>query len=468
MSKLPILPQELLDAIIDTFTHDRSTLKLCSLASRSLLPRSQSHLFHTIRLEEPRSCARLHIVLMRNPGLAVHIHELTLGIFSNMKQVFTWLGGGDIDTPLLLPRVLDMLTSLRTFTFDVDHQLVWRDIHTDISAALFRLFTRPGLLSIRLMDLHGVPVAFFDVPAKLECLELRDVTFEEVVSDDDFDFDSDGAAASGSFLSFESLEFDGGTRAPLAKEREVLVEAISSRRRRHGDSYSSFSRLTDLCIHPSRVNFAITLPILHTAAHSLTSLKLVHEYRKYFDRNGRDLPAFQFPLSSIPNLRSLALTFIVHYTASEDIHNTCRTVVSHLLVFLTSNANASTIETLTITIKPTPSHIMFTPKITQLAWALSQIEGWGDIDDALSSSPHPHTHPRPLQVTLTLSLLILTRKELSDTRGEWRRWMGTRMVRMREAGMLVLEVESFLEGFPVEEWGEDERRGEVEAGGGRR
>ncbi|TRM56083.1 hypothetical protein BD626DRAFT_636059 [Schizophyllum amplum] len=86
----PALPQELIDAILDTLAAygEEECLRQCALAHRSMLQRSQQLLFATIELEVPHfilssnapatPSRKLLIVLRHSPHLGNYVHELSI------------------------------------------------------------------------------------------------------------------------------------------------------------------------------------------------------------------------------------------------------------------------------------------------------------------------------------------------------------------------------------------------------
>ena len=71
----PRLAQELLDFVLDHLHYDKESLKRCALASKSLLPTCQRHLFSTYKITEP-NVARL-VGLFKLPASAHGPHEST-------------------------------------------------------------------------------------------------------------------------------------------------------------------------------------------------------------------------------------------------------------------------------------------------------------------------------------------------------------------------------------------------------
>ncbi len=81
-----MLPQEILDTIVDLSKDDSPTLKACSLASRCLTQRTRVHLFYTILPRtDTRNDAMLNL-LRSSPSLAIHIRRVGLSRLSEYKS----------------------------------------------------------------------------------------------------------------------------------------------------------------------------------------------------------------------------------------------------------------------------------------------------------------------------------------------------------------------------------------------
>ncbi|PBL00330.1 hypothetical protein ARMGADRAFT_373445 [Armillaria gallica] len=81
-----VLPQEILDTIVDLSKDDSPTLQACSLASRCLTQRTRVHLFYTILPRtDTRNDAMLNL-LRSSPSLATHIRRVGLTRLSEYKS----------------------------------------------------------------------------------------------------------------------------------------------------------------------------------------------------------------------------------------------------------------------------------------------------------------------------------------------------------------------------------------------
>jgi hypothetical protein len=82
------IPQDIVDRILDELQDDTSTLKICSLVSRSFLPTCRRHIYSTLDLlrTDPVKCSAqvkiMEHILAVNPDIALLIH------ISRLQQYF--------------------------------------------------------------------------------------------------------------------------------------------------------------------------------------------------------------------------------------------------------------------------------------------------------------------------------------------------------------------------------------------
>ncbi|KAF9263749.1 hypothetical protein L218DRAFT_987391 [Marasmius fiardii PR-910] len=174
LSSISMLPQELVDQIIDHLHNDISSLKSCTLVCRAWLPTSRLHLFSKIRLDIPRTlldehhhvstkrnveslvhkpCQRLHSLLKQNPGIIPHIHELTLVSGSPISSAIRdghyhllWTFAEET-----LPLLIRTLTHLRRFEITSPQGIApWNVLPAPLSSAIKAVFSVPSLAYIRI------------------------------------------------------------------------------------------------------------------------------------------------------------------------------------------------------------------------------------------------------------------------------------------------------------------------------
>lgn len=75
---MTVLPPELFDETLDHLWDDPKALQACSLTCRSWVPTVRLHLFRTIRLHSPSSCADFAALLHVSPSIAWCVRKLTI------------------------------------------------------------------------------------------------------------------------------------------------------------------------------------------------------------------------------------------------------------------------------------------------------------------------------------------------------------------------------------------------------
>ncbi|RDB16508.1 hypothetical protein Hypma_002954 [Hypsizygus marmoreus] len=420
------LPQEILDKVLDNIL-STSSFKNCALASRSLLFRSQLHLFSQITIDHLDRCQQLFVMLTENHRLSAYIRKLTLSF-----RTYWWLSDPDcLAMQANIPPIIDMLASLRSFVFILGLHLEWQDLNQQVSDALFQLFARSSLLSIHLTDICCIPATFFNVPGTIDHLTLQNTTFEATS-----DFNPNLPLT----LSFKCLEMIPGV-GTLRDPREVLM-SIATR------PFSCFSLITDFRISPSESNVAIVLAVLKAATRSLTTIQVNHQYRKDLEVIIPDMRVSQFNLADLPNLRSICLVISVVYVSFNDVQDIIPSLCNDLLDFLITNADAVRhIENLTIVLKLVCSP-MSSVDYSDILVLLSEIGLWRKLDETISSI---HTSGR-LRVNLVLSFYIYMLQELVGMRTMWQDMMRPQFPILEERGALTLDAESLSSGFPEEEY----------------
>ncbi|RDB16445.1 hypothetical protein Hypma_002923 [Hypsizygus marmoreus] len=369
------LPQELLDHIIDELSSDHTTLKQCALSFRSLRFRSQSHLFAEIYFASHLACKRLHSVLTDNASIAPHVHNLTISLYSSPRLI----------DDEVLPIIFDMLTSLREFTLHgtFHGRSTWTSIPECTKLSLFRLFSLPTLLTIRLTFLFDIPVTFFQIPNTLERLILQNISFDGVLHLDN---------SPSLFFRSLSLPYDTTGYANMLPN-------------------SCFLHMSELCSKLGHDNLPTLVHIMKMSARSLTSLKLTNMYTNYASL----VRISQFRLPSLQNLKFISFCFKIYYSSPTSLQHNGDVVIQQLISFLAANADAvRVIETFTIMFMPL-GYDGTHPEARRLPNILSEIEHWNDLDKAI----YTHCVLPGLRVGLVLILDGCEPLELVDRRKEW-------------------------------------------------
>lgn len=173
-----ILPQELIDSVIDHCHDSRPTLKTCAVICKAWLSPSRSHLFHTITLHPPpkpkrkavvkriTDAQRLFRMLQFSPQIVPYIRDLS--ICEGMA------GREWIAQEKTLPVLLSTFKNIQSFKFEreASMQISWMDLPTDVQDALAGILASPTLLELSLVGL------VFDSPVDLHwmlkaCKTLR-------------------------------------------------------------------------------------------------------------------------------------------------------------------------------------------------------------------------------------------------------------------------------------------------------
>ncbi|KAK0479524.1 hypothetical protein IW261DRAFT_1564173 [Armillaria novae-zelandiae] len=158
-SPQPVLPQELIDVILDYLYNDDPSLRACALVSSSWSGRSQQHLFARITLagrpwpDKPKSrtAAELFLHLIeRAPHIPRVVRHLQI-IEGDIFECDRWLGRS---IPVL-DRILPALTKLRTLHIDFSGVL-WSDI-PGIHTSFLSASKLPDLHKVTMTSFPGVP-----------------------------------------------------------------------------------------------------------------------------------------------------------------------------------------------------------------------------------------------------------------------------------------------------------------------
>ncbi|KAJ7079294.1 hypothetical protein B0H15DRAFT_954149 [Mycena belliarum] len=152
---MSILPQELLDAILDR-VNDEDALKQCSLAAKSLLIPSQRVLFRSLYLytsdnttwQHPSStCEHAQALFVTSPHLAKYIRTLTLCLVRNPTEDFA-------QAEYVLAKAV--LVSRLAIHGSVDN-FRWDSMSPAFISALLEAVQRPTVQCFHLKRIIGVP-----------------------------------------------------------------------------------------------------------------------------------------------------------------------------------------------------------------------------------------------------------------------------------------------------------------------
>ncbi|KAF8802873.1 hypothetical protein BYT27DRAFT_6749562 [Phlegmacium glaucopus] len=175
------IPQDVIDTILYKLRYQYSTLKQCSLVSRSFYPTSRKLLFGIVRLYNQQRCQQFLHLLTNNSYLSSFVKELY--IISNSPYPPDpkkhW-----IIEDTTLPLVLNVLSSLRSCTLYSgaclceDVRLSWRDFSDNLDVALWRLFQSRDFTDLTIDRIHDIPGRYLNRLGRLKLLSLSRVSFD--------------------------------------------------------------------------------------------------------------------------------------------------------------------------------------------------------------------------------------------------------------------------------------------------
>ncbi|SJL02861.1 uncharacterized protein ARMOST_06201 [Armillaria ostoyae] len=158
-SPQPIIPQELIDIIIDYLYNDTRSLRACALVSSSWSGRSQQNLFLRIALagkpwpdkRKSRTSAELFLRLIESaPHIPSFVRHLEI-IEGDAFRSYRWLAR----SMPILDCILPTLTNLRTFHINFTG-LLWRDI-PGIHKSFLSISKLPDLRKVTISSITSVP-----------------------------------------------------------------------------------------------------------------------------------------------------------------------------------------------------------------------------------------------------------------------------------------------------------------------
>ncbi|PBK65296.1 hypothetical protein ARMSODRAFT_440713 [Armillaria solidipes] len=158
-SPQPIIPQELIDIIIDYLYNDTRSLRACALVASSWSGRSQQNLFLRIALagkpwpdkRKSRTSAELFLRLIESaPHIPSFVRHLEI-IEGDAFRSYRWLAR----SMPILDRILPTLTNLRTFHINFTG-LLWRDI-PGIHTSFLSISKHPDLRKVTISSITSVP-----------------------------------------------------------------------------------------------------------------------------------------------------------------------------------------------------------------------------------------------------------------------------------------------------------------------
>ncbi|KAG6890451.1 hypothetical protein C0992_001645 [Termitomyces sp. T32_za158] len=188
MSPSPLLPQELVDYIIDYLFDDTAALRNCSLVCHAWRPSSQLHLFSTLSLKAtPRACPaelcrRLYHLLRSSPTLCLYIREVDI-----LEGSQPLAGSPSViwaTTDRTLPHILRRLTHLRRLDFGAQSATIhWSRMSPATRRAVRDILALPSLTHLRLafwvFQSPADLARLLARPSRLRALTLANISFAQ-------------------------------------------------------------------------------------------------------------------------------------------------------------------------------------------------------------------------------------------------------------------------------------------------
>ncbi|KAJ3508437.1 hypothetical protein NLJ89_g5757 [Agrocybe chaxingu] len=379
----PRIAVELIDHILDDVADDpdaAATLKACSYANSTLCGMSQKRLFRDLKLDfsyylknpeatstfrqeyvvcerrVPRSRGRKFLDLVQGAGedggrFLKYVETLTI-LLSDTERIEKNARESNLATPRLLP----LLPNLKKITFMEPLSILelrefnartanipWDSLEHDLRSAFLRAFQAPLLKELNLGRVTDLPVCF---------LQLFSGMLDSLVISTLFAGDGDSGSSSGpgecpncdgECLVYKNQPVSGRTSIKRLRfdndfqpEREVY-NTVEQLRNPHFPI--GLSRLTSLEIASSSRNYHMCFdPVLEMCSKTLEHLHMqtthsVFPYVPGEEPNEDLISSFcdDRLLSSIPNLRSFSIEFIIYgnYSAKDDQSPALRTAIEN-------------------------------------------------------------------------------------------------------------------------------------------
>ncbi|RDB14983.1 hypothetical protein Hypma_016172 [Hypsizygus marmoreus] len=316
------VPQEIIDSVLDELQDDRAVLSTCALASRSFRARAQEHLYTgiTLDLSAQARLSDLHTILITNPVLSDHVHDLSM-----------LLRQGTFRTLQILSPILGMLSGVQNLTIsgDMSHPPMWDFIEPELRSCMYTVMQRPNVTKVTAENVHRVPIWYLI----RHCGQLRYIDAGKGVSlAPDSDGDSLGAIFPGWSLSAPPSALTSVT-FPSSQLRTLRLDGIQCA--------IAFLRATDPTSCRTRIPHLQTLvligvdpyacqPFLDTYAQTLTTVDLAPA-GPFFMQNMPPPPPPGFLVwTQMTALRSIHLAFVDWEPQTLDIwlHGTLASIPS--------------------------------------------------------------------------------------------------------------------------------------------
>ncbi|KAJ7607568.1 hypothetical protein FB45DRAFT_947927 [Roridomyces roridus] len=206
-----LLPQELVDLVVQNIADDKESLRSCSLAARPFVRPTQVHLFKKIEILPPtphksgdNPCQKFQKTIASSPHLATLVHELRIvlvgsetsfaidaeGSYTSERRP-TWIMSGRT-LALVLPalirikRISIIEDSPLSWNADGQFTMNWHKLGRSLRSALTAVFSSPHLESVHIRGLliHSPKelLSLFSEATSLKSLTLGRVFFAQEVT----------------------------------------------------------------------------------------------------------------------------------------------------------------------------------------------------------------------------------------------------------------------------------------------
>ncbi|KAI4522993.1 hypothetical protein K525DRAFT_255067 [Schizophyllum commune Loenen D] len=242
-----ILPQELIDDIVDQLHDDPAALRACCLAGASFLDMARTYLFHAISLSPIRGgakrCAQLQALLESNPALAGYIRHLRL-VEDTGGIARAWLHI-EMSLPPLLRRIAKAKALQGLYVYGpASSSISWSILPAPTRGALLDIVASPSLRTLRLERVSGLPYLLLgSLGPSLADLTLLHPTLIDIDEDEPEKTVSDKQkkASSAPARSLVSIQVETPYELRHAGNVEYLLDWLAQRERR--DDTSPLRRL---------------------------------------------------------------------------------------------------------------------------------------------------------------------------------------------------------------------------------
>ena len=158
MAKSVVIPQDIIDTIIEAVGDDSPSLKNCAMVSSSFVLPTRKQLFSKLYLRSDDACQMLHQFLVENPVIQCFVKGITIGQNWNNSKLLN-LNQTSLIGILRLP-----FCRLESFSLTgrMWYPSIWNDFSSELKDALSTIIRSSTLKTLRLCLIRNVPTMFFE------------------------------------------------------------------------------------------------------------------------------------------------------------------------------------------------------------------------------------------------------------------------------------------------------------------